>query len=149
MVEQEKIQQINPSRFISGLELSFIRFLLRFRIFQIGIRKYRNPVKALMGLKRMVDFRRSLHANKLTRFVKSNNRYFFALNVPGWPSKSFDTFIDSMFDRNKPEIPKQHLLSLMFAITKKCPLKCEHCFEWDRLNGNEKLSVDDMKVIII
>ena len=148
MVKQGKIQQINPSRLISGWELIFIRFLLRFRIFQIGIRKYRNPVKALMGLKRMVDFRRSLHVNKLTRFVKSNNRYFFALNVPGWPSKSFDTFIDSMFDRNEPEIPKRHLLSLMFAITKKCPLKCEHCFEWDRLNGNEKLSVDDMKVII-
>tara|TARA_Y100000768_G_scaffold333173_1_gene273124 strand:+ start:1372 stop:2601 length:1230 start_codon:yes stop_codon:yes gene_type:complete len=148
MVEQEKIKQINPSRLISGWELIFIRFLLRFRIFQIGIRKYRNPVKALMGLKRMVDFRRSLHVNKLTRFVNSNNRYFFALNVPGWPSKSFDTFIDSMFDRNEPEIPKRHLLSLMFAITKKCPLKCEHCFEWDRLNGNEKLSVDDIKVII-
>ena len=148
MVKQGKIQQINTTRLISGLEFSFIRFLLRFRIFQIGIRKYRNPVKAFIGLKRMVDFRRSLHANKLTRFVKSNNRYFFALNVPGWPSKSFDTFIESMFDRKEPEIPKQHLLSLMFAITKKCPLKCEHCFEWDRLNGHEKLSVNDMKVII-
>ena len=28
------------------------------------------------------------------------------------------------------------------------PSKCEHCFEWDRLNGREKLSVNDMKVII-
>ena len=148
MVKQRKIQQINSSRLISGWELIFIRFLLRFRIFQIGIRKYRNPVKAFIGLKQMIDFRRSLHVNKLTRFVNSNNRYFFALNVPGWPSKSFDTFIESMFDRNEPEIPKQHLLSLMFAITKKCPLKCEHCFEWDRLNGREKLSVNDMKVII-
>ena len=72
-----------------------------------------------MGLKRMVDFRKSLNVTKLTRFVKSNNRYFFGLNVPGWPSKSFDTFIDSMFDRDEPEKPKQHLLSLMFAITKK------------------------------
>ena len=94
MEKQGKIQQINPSRLISGWELILIRFLLRFRIFQIGIRKYRNPVKAFIGLKLMVDFRRSLHVNKLTRFVKSNNRYFFALNVPGWPSKSFDTFID-------------------------------------------------------
>ena len=148
MVKQRKIQQINPSKLISGWELIFIRFFLRLRIFQIGIRKYRNPVKALIGLKRMVEFRRSLHVNKLTRFVKSNNRYFFALNVPGWPSKSFDTFIDSMFDRNEPEIPKQHLLSLMFAITKKCPLKCEHCFEWDRLNQPERLSLDDLQMII-
>ena len=148
MVEQEKIQQINPSKLISGWELIFIRFLLRFRIFQIGIRKYRNPVKALMGLKRMVDFRRSLHVNKLTRFVKSNNRYFFALNVPGWPSRSFDMFINSMFDRNEPEKPKRHLLSLIFAITKKCPLKCEHCFEWDRLNEREKLSLDDLNTIV-
>jgi len=148
MVKQGKIQQINPSRLISGWELIIIRFLLRFRIFQIGIKKYRNPVKAFMGLKRMVDFRRSLNVTKLTRFVKSNNRYFFGLNVPGWPSKSFDTFVDSMFERHESGKPKQHLLSLMFAITKKCPLKCEHCFEWDRLNQPETLSLDDLKMII-
>ena len=148
MVEQEKIQQINPSRLITGMELVFIRFFLKIRIFYIGIKKYKNPIKASLGLKRMIDFRRALNVTKLTRFVKSNNRYFFGLNVPGWPSESFDTFVDSMFERHESEKPKQHLLSLMFAITKKCPLKCEHCFEWDRLNQPERLSLDDLQMII-
>ena len=34
------------------------------------------------------------------------------------------------------------------AITKKCPLACEHCFEWDNLNKREKLSLSDLKKIV-
>ena len=148
MVKRNKTQQRQPSRLISGLELIFIKFFLRFRIFQIGIKKYKNPIKAFLGLKRMIDFRRSLNVNKINRFVKSNDCYFFGLNVPGWPSKSFDVFIDSLYDRrNTVTDDNSHLLSLMFAITKKCPLRCEHCFEWDRLNKTETLSINDLHQI--
>ena len=148
MVKRNKTQQRQPSRLISGLELIFIKFFLRFRIFQIGIKKYKNPIKAFLGLKRMIDFRRSLNVNKINRFVKSNDCYFFGLNVPGWPSKSFDVFIDSLYDRrNTVTDDNSHLLSLMFAITKKCPLRCEHCFEWDRLNKTESLSINDLHQI--
>jgi MoaA/NifB/PqqE/SkfB family radical SAM enzyme len=36
------------------------------------------------------------------------------------------------------------LHSVYMAITKKCPLACEHCFEWDNLNKKEKLSRADI-----
>ena len=148
MVKRNKTQQRQPLRLISGLELIFIKFFLRFRIFQIGIKKYKNPIKAFLGLKRMIDFRRSLNVNKLNRFVKSNGRYFLALNVPGWPSKSFDVFLDSLYDRrDTAKDNNTHLLSIVFAITKKCSLRCEHCFEWDRLNKTESLSINDLHQI--
>lgn len=115
----------SPSRSVSGFEFIVIKTLLRLHIFQIGLKKYHNPIKALLGLKKMIDFRRSLNVNKLNRFIKSNGRYFFALNVPGWPSKSFDVFIDSLYARRDTvKDDNSHLLSIIFAITKKCPLRC-------------------------
>ena len=138
----------SPSRSVSGFEFIVIKTLLRLHIFQIGLKKYHNPIKALLGLKKMIDFRRSLNVNKLNRFIKSNGRYFFALNVPGWPSKSFDVFIDSLYARRDTvKDDNSHLLSIIFAITKKCPLRCEHCFEWDRLNKTETLSINDLHQI--
>ena len=32
---------------------------------------------------------------------------------------------------------------VQIALTKKCPLNCEHCFEADVLNQKEALTVDD------
>ncbi|MBK6364942.1 MAG: radical SAM protein [Saprospiraceae bacterium] len=32
----------------------------------------------------------------------------------------------------------------MFAITNKCPLHCEHCFEWDNLNKEEHLTTAEI-----
>jgi MoaA/NifB/PqqE/SkfB family radical SAM enzyme len=44
---------------------------------------------------------------------------------------------------------KTGLRSLLFAITKKCPLNCEHCFEWDNLNQQEVLSTADLINIVL
>ncbi|MDV7393444.1 radical SAM protein, partial [Arthrospira platensis SPKY1] len=40
------------------------------------------------------------------------------------------------------------LRTLMLAITKKCPLACEHCFEGDYVQGEEVLSWDDLHEIV-
>jgi MoaA/NifB/PqqE/SkfB family radical SAM enzyme len=36
----------------------------------------------------------------------------------------------------------------VIAITKKCPLQCEHCYEWKNLNGKEVISVNDLNEIV-
>jgi MoaA/NifB/PqqE/SkfB family radical SAM enzyme len=38
--------------------------------------------------------------------------------------------------------------NVLFGITTKCPLKCEHCYEWDNLNVKERLSFSDLQLII-
>lgn len=136
------------SPILSGFKHVIVKFLLRRCIFQIGLKSYRNPLKAIIGLNKLINFRRGLYSNKLNRYIKSDSRYFFSLSVPGWPSKAFDQFIANSLNRvrtNQPEI--KHLLTMIFAITKKCPLRCEHCFEWDRLNDTEVLSLDDLHLI--
>ena len=37
---------------------------------------------------------------------------------------------------------------MFLAITCKCPLRCEHCFEWDNLNKKEIFSRDDLMRVI-
>ena len=38
--------------------------------------------------------------------------------------------------------------NVFFAITKKCALQCEHCFEWENLNKYETLSDDELVKIV-
>jgi MoaA/NifB/PqqE/SkfB family radical SAM enzyme len=37
---------------------------------------------------------------------------------------------------------------VLLAITKKCPLSCDHCFEWEALNRAEKLSLADIQSMV-
>jgi MoaA/NifB/PqqE/SkfB family radical SAM enzyme len=40
-------------------------------------------------------------------------------------------------------------LSFVFlAITRKCPMRCEHCFEWDNLNQKESFTKDDLLKVV-
>ncbi|GAB3528938.1 hypothetical protein GCM10027443_07480 [Pontibacter brevis] len=83
------------------------------------------------------------------KVAKSGGRYFYELNTPGWPSLVCDQYHLSELNRIVPFQEKPHALKvLLLAITKKCALQCEHCFEWDALNGKEKLTTDNLKTIV-
>lgn len=85
----------------------------------------------------------------LTKTVKSNGRYFFRLHLPGWPSKAFDQFMESELDHLFSEEEKPHRLQfIVLGVTKQCPLRCRHCYEWERLNQDEDLSVDELAAIV-
>ena len=85
----------------------------------------------------------------IAKFYYANNRFFFNPNIPGIPSSSFNKFIINELNNSLP-FKKGHsrLTTLIFSITKKCPLRCQHCFEWDRLESTETLSLDDLTTIL-
>ena len=52
-------------------------------------------------------------------------------------------------NRIVPFRPQQTTLNMVFlAITKKCPLACEHCFEWEALNQKRKLTLPDLHALV-
>src|SRR5690606_15602185 len=58
--------------------------------------------------------------------------------TPGWPSNAYDELIKSELRRHASPLTAKEKLSFVFlAITRKCPMRCEHCFEWDNLNQKE------------
>jgi MoaA/NifB/PqqE/SkfB family radical SAM enzyme len=82
------------------------------------------------------------------KLVRGAGRYFFHLNYPGFPSRAFDCFVDRELARvaSSPE-PSRSLQTLILAITRRCPLSCEHCSEWKTLNQRERLSTEDLLAI--
>lgn len=111
----------------------------------------RNPIKLFQLLKKMKELKKQFMSDKpILKLAKVDNRYFWDMNTPGWPAISFDhnyrAEAEKLFGEKKSTYAN---VSMVFmAITKKCPMYCEHCFEWDELNKQETLSLQNMKDII-
>ena len=111
--------------------------------------RYGNLRKAFFALIQIIRTRKKIHGNKFTlKYVHANERYFTAMNVPGWPSKAFDSFIKNEFNRANNSIHKDHKLhTAFFSITNRCKFHCEHCFEWDNISSKEILTLEELKII--
>src|SRR6185436_8506595 len=83
----------------------------------------------------------------ISKYAKTGGRYFISYNAPGWPSKAFNRYIQHLLGKVSDQ-PGNTLHTLIFAITKKCGFKCEHCCEWENLNQPEQLTKEDILLII-
>ena len=129
------------------------RKLHRVRLLKNAIiiaRLYRTPVRVIRILNLIRKRRNSLAGgNNVYKVVSIANKHFWRINIPAWESPFFDMFLKSELHRLEPHNHSTHRLTLTYlAITKKCPLKCEHCFEWDNLNKKEKISTANINTMI-
>lgn len=85
----------------------------------------------------------------LTRSVNVADRSFQLVTSPGFPSPAWDLWIRNELHRMQPIAGHtEGLLLAIVAMTKKCPLRCAHCFEWDALNKKETLELADVLSMI-
>jgi len=135
---------------ITGLYLRLIRLLLWANIVWLALVTYRSPARAwraLKGIARTRDIVRG--GGGIAKYAKAGGRYFWELNSPGWPSSAFNAFIKAELQRADSLSPTpQALQTMVLAITRQCHLRCEHCFEWDALNGREILTLDNLTEIV-
>jgi MoaA/NifB/PqqE/SkfB family radical SAM enzyme len=90
-----------------------------------------------------------LGKHRLEKLAVVDGKYYWDLYSPGWPSPAFNRYILGEAARIAPADGHcNRFTNIIMAITKKCPLRCEHCFEWDALNGKEKLSLDDVRYMV-
>jgi MoaA/NifB/PqqE/SkfB family radical SAM enzyme len=76
-------------------------------------------------------------------------RYYREYHVPGWPGTAHSRYVAATIARLLPTPPPSAPLHTVYlAVTKKCPLSCDHCFEWDALNQPEKLSRADLHELV-
>ena len=83
---------------------------------------------------------------KNSKYIYYNGRVFMDCFAPGWPGKVFDQALELLLanlgrgpDQWQPYIP-----SLIFAITKKCVYRCEHCYAIQTLGGKDVLTAQDL-----
>jgi len=140
------LKTLLPTPIIQGKSrLSRIKIIIVSHLFMIMLKRTGNPFRSLQLLKQMLEKYRSVFGESLlTKAAKIDNRYFWRLGTPGFPSEAWRIMHKNEVERFFNILPSYGLRSLIIAITKKCPMNCEHCFEWQNLNHKEQLSTDDI-----
>jgi MoaA/NifB/PqqE/SkfB family radical SAM enzyme len=129
---------------ITGFKQRIVRCFIWVNILLVIIKKYGNPVLAFRKAKQLKQLRNNYRNNQdLKKYKKTGGRYYYNYNAPGWPSLAFNRYIDHMLNRMCASRDIS-LHTLVFAITKKCGFKCEHCCEWENLNKPERLTREDI-----
>jgi MoaA/NifB/PqqE/SkfB family radical SAM enzyme len=133
---------------VSSFKLSFVRIGVALTILRIAFKFDPNPIKAFGLLRSLIRERLAIHENSgQFKAVKSGNRYYWSVNIPGWPSETFNHFIHNEFQRViHPE--QSNLQTIVFAITNICPLHCVHCYESENISSKNSLSDEDLLLIM-
>jgi len=115
-----------------------------------AISEYRSIQAAMDVLKKLTRLKRDVQGNlPVSKMVKANGRYYWNLHVPGFPSKALTANVVGDMNRIHPVRSGNNRLNMLFlGITKKCPLQCQHCYEWDALNKKETLTLSSLKSIV-
>ena len=141
-------------KLITGWKTRLIRKIIQFFIITEAMKLFRNPFLAFSEMKRLRDLRNKAHGSiVISKYVKSGKRFYWNSDYCGYPSKNLESLIKSEFLRNRKngingigEHPR--LQTLIWGITNRCPLSCQHCYEWDNINQSDKLNLDELKKIL-
>jgi MoaA/NifB/PqqE/SkfB family radical SAM enzyme len=87
---------------------------------------------------------------KIGKFVKYNNRYYFSLTMPHWPSKAFDNMAANggLNITAAGSHYKRQIDTAILGITSKCMYKCIHCYEHFNLNDSDTVPVKKWQDVI-
>ncbi|MDH5604813.1 MAG: hypothetical protein OEY51_12775, partial [Cyclobacteriaceae bacterium] len=134
-------------RFVRGLEFKVIQLLMLCNIWFTGLRLYKNPFTSFHALKKLLIHGKKVNAGlTLRKAFYHQGKYGWNMFHPLWPSTAFNRFF---YHHLEEMIPSGKNLSvrrlLLVAITKRCPLQCEHCSEGETLNKKDKLSYDQLE----
>ena len=134
---------------LKGWRCKYVDLKVGIHILSLAIINYKSASKTYKVLKALYHFKKSVLGSTRTKIVSLNGKYHHTLYAPGYPSKAFDSYIEAEFNRILPIKKKTNALTfIFFAITKKCPLKCEHCFEWKNLNHSESFTLNELEQVI-
>jgi MoaA/NifB/PqqE/SkfB family radical SAM enzyme len=139
----------NNSTIVHGYKARIVRIGIRLTILKLSLQVYKNPIIALKVLRQLLEKKEKINGNAGNpRYAKSGSRYFWTSDFPGWPSNTFNRYIKNEFKRIKTSDSKRNSLqTIIFAITNRCILRCQHCFEWENLKSADKLSLEELKHI--
>lgn len=134
---------------VKGLEKRLLWWAIKLRIFFFACAVLKKPSLILRTVKTMLQLRTAVWGGDLKKMYKVDGKYYFNLYTPGWPSKAYDDLIKTELLRHTPAFDGREKLSFIhLAITRKCPMRCEHCFEWDNLNQKESFTKEDLLKVI-
>jgi len=142
------------AQLISGWKTRLLQKKIQWYIIAEAFKLFRKPILAISEMIRMRDLYMMTQGSTIvTKHVKSGNQSYWNADYCGYPSDNFNILIRSEFLRNaKIKLNRYHNLpkiqTLIWGITNRCPLSCQHCYEWDNIAQNDQLSLDELKKIL-
>lgn len=134
---------------ISGLHLAGVRLAVAFDFLIVAFRFTRNPAKAVSLIAKLLAERRDIHENSgEIKAVKAGGRYYWSINMPGWPSAAFRSFAANEFKRILSP-GDASLQTVILSVSSRCPLRCSHCYEWENLSETELLTEEQLQDILL
>ena len=135
---------------LSGLKMRVLHTLMRLHLVFIAMKCYANPIDWIRSLIYLIKLRRRYLGNfKVKKVAKVNGKYYMGIYIPAWFTKGFEYFVMNELKSYKPITrPSYRFNNVFLGITSKCPLQCEHCYEWERLNKKEGNPAPRLKSII-
>ncbi len=131
------------------VEKEVVWLAIRLRIFYLACKVLKNPVLIFKTYNRLINLRKLTWGGNIKKLYKIDRKYYFNLYTPGWPSKVYDNICKSELRRHTPNnVLAEKTFFAFLAITRKCPMRCEHCFEWDNLNQKESFTKNDLLKVI-
>lgn len=149
-VDYDAIRSSTPHRMVHGVEAWLIR--LRQQVINVltAVQAYRSPAGIRAVIARLKEHRALASGGKrVVKLVNAAGRNYWRLFIPANTSPLHVPFLKGELNRFAPHSRGGHELAVVFlSVTKKCPLKCEHCFEWDNLNQKEVIGPEDINCMI-
>jgi MoaA/NifB/PqqE/SkfB family radical SAM enzyme len=149
--EEIKIDnEVSASLSIGVVRSKMILIIKKLHMLLIAFRIFKNPIVVVQSLRKVDRLITSyLGGEPIRKLKKVAGRYYWDMYGASWPSPTFTEHVEEELKRSVAKDEKTTALrSVLLAITTHCPLKCDHCYEWDNLNRKEKLSLDDLKSIV-
>ena len=147
----EPIVISNNQEIITGLRKELIRFRMKMSIVRIAISSYNNPIDWFRSLRYIVRLKKRINLDKvISKLILFEGKYYSGLYTPSWNGFIFRSFITTHLNAYKTvEKGTVNAFNTVYlALTKKCILQCEHCYEGDSLNQKDSLSTDNFQHIV-
>lgn len=137
------------SPMVRGVMLKVVVRLIKAHIFFIALFHFKNWRKTISTVKLLKgQIKKYIGPNSIQKIAYAGGRYYWDMYGEGWPSAGFvRNVIRECIRINSSAADHVGMRNVLFGFTVKCPMQCEHCFEWDNLNLKEKLSFEDVCTI--
>ncbi len=149
--KRAKVSTAPRSGILSGWRKTYINIQIIFSIIKIARECYKDAGDVLGGLKYLISLRKKFIGDfNIKKIAQIDGKYYRFLYGPGWKSDTFKKFIISQLNDFKPVGQDYNRFNnVIIAITKKCSLQCDHCFEWNSLNKKETLTTEELVEIVL
>jgi MoaA/NifB/PqqE/SkfB family radical SAM enzyme len=122
-----------------------INLAIKCNILWLAVTALRYPALIRKVYRHMIKTRDAIWGGNMTKIYKVDGRYYYSIYSPGWPSKAYNNVIKrELLRHTNPNLSAEKPSFIFLAITRKCPMRCEHCFEWDNLNQKESFTKEEL-----